>query len=108
MLPFTTTTVTVERRATGSVKYEDPAYDLIGEAPAVVSNLTGVGRYVAGSGQTVTARLHVNLEVDVQLGDRVTDQSSGLAYEVLDEVPRYEFGINYRACGLIRWDGRSR
>jgi hypothetical protein len=108
MLPFTTTTVTIENLADGSTPYEGNQYESAFSVDGVVSNLSGSARYIGGNGQAVTAVLHVDSPTEFGLGARITDQSTGARYTVVDRVERYEFGADYIRAGLQHYDGRGR
>jgi hypothetical protein len=108
MLPISTTTVTISRFPV------DPARDSYDAPPAAVTVASGVRAHISspsgaetqlGGSQAVTQyRLDCD-PVDVTHIDRVTDDTTGITYEVLWAVSRYGLGLDHVEAALRLVEG---
>lgn len=84
-LPFTTTTVEIERPSAPSTDdgYTPQSYVLVGSGvPAVVSKHDSKETQAGGNKQLTLARLHVDLGTDIEPYDRITDNGTSEVYQV--------------------------
>ena len=83
-LPFTTTTITIERPSTAEQDpYESATFTTQATGvPAVIGSVSGREQDLGGSLEVLGARLAVEPGVDVQAQDVITDETTGLIWEV--------------------------
>lgn len=102
-LPLATTTVTVTRSA------NDGTVDLVDEqsAPTPVGIfraciVSPTSRTSLSKGQRVVTSAGFRTDpAPIQLGDILTDTTTGIAYEVLWALTRYELGMGYTYGDLL-------
>ena len=107
-LPFSTTTITIERpnnRATAD-GYTPETYTTVATGvAAVVSNHDAKETQAQGNRTSVTAKLHVAYDADLDHYDRITDDSDGVTYEVTGVWRRDSFGISFTEARLLSVTG---
>lgn len=105
-LPLTTTTVTIDN-ATETEPYEGETSTVRGTGIAAHVGSPGASADQRGAGQeTWDAALYVDSGVTVERNDRVTDETTGHVWRVLDVNERSGLGLDHVVCGLRRASGR--
>lgn len=109
MLPVATTTITVERPATGGDPYE------IGAAPTAVSSGTpahigdpsGAEAQAGGELETITDVLLADAALDLRHTDLIVDETTGQRYRVQWVRPRRGLGLDHVKAGLVTYQGAA-
>jgi hypothetical protein len=99
-VPVATTTITIER-PTGGDAYDGVSYATYRTGVrAVIGSPSGAEINAGGSSQQVSARLNCD-PVDLAHTDRVTDEKTGITYEVLWTARRLGFGVDHTVADLL-------
>lgn len=106
-IPLATTTVTVTSQAElepgGGITTSTRATSVA----AVISEPSGRERNAPGGGaEAVDAVLLCDTVTGLRHSDRVTDDDTGLVYEVVWVADRRGLGLSHSKAGLVKVDGR--
>lgn len=101
-IPFSTTTITVERSDQDGTKdaYDGVGYStVISGVRAVIGSPSGAETNVGGSSEDVSARLNCD-PIDLRHDDRVTDEQTGETWLVAWTRRRLGLGLDHTVAGL--------
>lgn len=105
MMPFATTTVTIDRPDDATDRYETATLTTIATVRGNVTRPTGSDRHIGGQQEIVDAVLFVDQGTDIAYGDQVTDGDS--IYTVVWATARAGFGLDHIKAGLRRVTGAA-
>lgn len=107
MIPLATTTVTVAACAELEPGAGITTSERAAGVAAVISEPSGRERNAPGGGaEAVDAVLLCNTISGLRHTDRVTDDDTGLVYEVAWVADRRGLGLGHSKAGLVKVDGR--
>lgn len=101
MIPISTTTITVERGDASGDAYDGVTYSTVYRGiRAVIGSPGGSEVNEGGSSQQATARLNCD-PIILHHTDRVTDDETGIVYEVTFTARRLGVGIDHTVADLV-------
>lgn len=107
-IPFTTTTVSIARPGALTDPMETATRtDVLAALPAHISYPSGSERRGTGSKRDFEATLFVDAGTDVRPQDQITDEKTGVVWQVSWARSRYGVGLDYCSAGLVRAEGAT-
>lgn len=107
MLPLATTTITVERPASGD-PYEPGAITSLSTGTAAhIGQPSGVEVQQGGEMESITDVLLVQAGIDLRHTDLVVDETTGQRYRVAWVRARQGLGLDHVKAGLVTHQGAA-